>query len=265
MQHAQKMILVNPDTVGLTSVKDRPTSSESLTRTRLDQELKDILDRTDLDSYDKLQLYNQVLQRYLTFYNRTKQPMTVKLIGNPLTTAQDNHDPRQDDHQLANEDNTLTDKGAAAIPSLNDTKAEKLMANFPITLKKKAHTLLEMIRNSKGILDFNEGGELLVDGHVISGSHISDLIYDALIGKSGFEPRGMEQFLAGMVRLNVPERLIRNKSRRLALRRMKQTTSPRKSTRSRVTSIVKAKKKTSTPKSRIKSKRAGHLTWESYT
>ena len=81
MQHAQKMVLVSPDT--LSSLKDpKPVSSETFTRSKLDQELKEILDKTDLTPYDKVQRYNQILQRYLTFYDQTvKRPMTVKLRG----------------------------------------------------------------------------------------------------------------------------------------------------------------------------------------
>ena len=56
----------------------------------------------------KLQLYNQVLQRYLTFYNRTstKQPMTVKLLQGPdihNAPPEDRDDDAQDHpHQAPN-------------------------------------------------------------------------------------------------------------------------------------------------------------------
>ena len=79
MQNAQKMILVNPE--ALSASKYRTVSSETVAKTRLDLELKDILDRTDLAPYDKLQLYNQVLQRYMAFYSHSsKRPVTFKVL-----------------------------------------------------------------------------------------------------------------------------------------------------------------------------------------
>ena len=123
-----------------------------------------------------------------------------------------------------------------------------------------------MIKNSKGILDFNDQGELSLDGHVIRGSHVSDLVFDILFGQSGLEPRGMEQFLAGLVRINVPERLVGNKSRRATLRQMKQSTPLWK--KRGVAPFISKRRKTPIQGSKSgshSSKRIGRLNWENYT
>ncbi len=254
------MVLVSPDVLASTShVKERPPSSESVTRTRLDQELKVILDRTDLNSYDKLQMYNQVLQRYLTFYNRTAKSPTIKTKTIQVTSNHTQAEPTspqdQDNHIDDDDQHVLTPDG-------DEDKASKLMVNFPITLKKKANTLLGMIKRSKGVLDFNSEGEIIVDDHVISGSHISDLIYDVLLGKSNLQPKGTEQFLKALARMNVPERLIRNKTRRAALRRMKHVTPPKKNPK--LSYLSKKKRVPSKPKPKTTPKKVGHLNWESY-
>ena len=60
MQHVKKMVLVPPET--LSAVKDpRPVSTETFTRSKQDQELKEIINKTDLTPYDKIQRYNQIL------------------------------------------------------------------------------------------------------------------------------------------------------------------------------------------------------------
>ena len=85
----------------------------------------------------------------------------------------------------------------------NKTKTKqtktKHLANFPISIKEATKTIFEKIQESNVILDFNDQEELLLDGHVIGGSHISDLVYDIIFGKSGFEPRDVEQFWIGLV------------------------------------------------------------------
>ena len=273
MQHATKMVLVPSET--LSAVKDpRPVSTETFTRSKLDQELKEIINKTDLTPYDKIQRYNQILQRYMTFYNQTtKRPITVKV------TQDDNVDPpvpREDDqaptHQPQDGDEVPHPEGGLGTATPPDIHAavDKHLANFPLAIKNKAKTLYDMIRDSNGILDFNDQGELLLDGHVIKGSHVSDLVYDVLFGKSGFEPRGVEQFLGGLARLNVPERLIGNKKRRTVIRQMKLQSfkSPPVRKRRGATPSIGKRTRTSTGTSkpgRRTSNKRGHLNWETYT
>ena len=48
----------------------------------LDSEMGDILANKELDDEEKAKLYNQVLQRYLTFYDQRKgQPLHVKVTA----------------------------------------------------------------------------------------------------------------------------------------------------------------------------------------
>lgn len=265
MQHTQKMVLVSPDL--LSRAKDpRPVSSETVTRSKLDQELLHVLDDMDLVPYDKVQRYNQILQRYLTFYDQTtKRPLTVKLMQEKTTApiTLDNEDQR-DDQQPQAQDMVETTKDSTPDHADRHTTADKLTINFPVTIKNKAKTLFNMIKDSKGLLDFNAQGELLVEGRTIRGSHISDLVYDVLMGKSSLEPQGMEQFLSGLVRLNVPERLIVNKTRRSILRQMKQSTPPRRKPGG-VTSILGKRGKSSRGVQKsTRTKRVGRLNWETY-
>ena len=57
--------------------------------------------------------------------------------------------------------------GTATPPGIH-AAVDKHLANFPFAIKKKAKTLYDMIRDSNGIIDFNDQGELLLDGHMLS-------------------------------------------------------------------------------------------------
>ena len=263
MQHAKKMVLVSPEV--LSSIKDRPVSSTATNTARLDQELKDTLNRQDLQPYDKVQLYNQILQRYLSYYDQTaKRPIRVSVTRDTLDEFNQQQPPQQDNPppQEQGDDAHLPVNGAEGLSPLDDS-SKRLLLNFPVNLMTKARSMLELVKNSGGIVDYNDKGELIREGEVISGSHISDLIYDVLLGRRGFEPRGWEHFLGGLVKLNVPERIISNTTRRYKMRQMKQQgwTPPR------TPSAPPNRSKTSKKKSSAKQapiKRKARLNWESY-
>ena len=265
MEHATKMVLVSPD--ALSVVKDRPISSATTNLTKLDRELKQILDRRDMLPFDKVQLYNQILQRYLSYYNQAaKKPITVKISQDTPIDFEDVDagpaEPPQIDHESL--------EGAVGRLDPMDKETNKLLMNFPVTLKAKARSLLDMVKDSDGTMNYNKNGELIADGMIVPGSHISDLLYDILLGRRGFEPRGSEQFLRGLIKMNVPERIVANTSRRYKMMKMKQQglTSPGtpESIHDISSTSNKAKKKKSTSsKTSPLRKVKGHLNWETYS
>lgn len=214
------MVLVSPDTLSTVQdrVQDKPVSSVKINLSRLDQELKQILDRQDLLPYDKVQLYNQTLQRYLTYYNQaSNKPIKVQVTQNtPQNIQGDNIDDA-----VNGEDNQELE-GAVGGEKSTEDDVKKLLINFPVSLVSKAKSMLDMIKTSGNILSYNDQGELIVEGKVVNGSHISDLIYDVLLGRKGFEPRGWEEFLAGLIKMNIPERIVTNTNRRNKMLKMKQ-------------------------------------------
>jgi len=64
----------------------------------LDREMSDILSSEELDDEAKAKLYNQVLQRYLTYYDLQKsQPLHVKLTAvKPTKTPKPEEKPKPD-------------------------------------------------------------------------------------------------------------------------------------------------------------------------
>ena len=245
MQYAKKMVLVSPEM--LSSIKDRPVSSEAVSTAKLDMEMKELLEEKNITPYEKVQKYNQILQRYLEYYNQTaKRPLSVKVMSEK--NMPEDNEPKDDDQGMM-------------MKERNQLDTMKLLANFPVSLIKKGRTLLELIQDSKGVLDWNVQGEILHEGEVINGSHVSDLVYDMLQERRGFEPRGSEQFLRGLVKINVPERLISNTSRRTKLQTLKRLehTPPRSSRLDMTPPSVRKKSTRSPPRNRM-----ARLKWDSY-
>ena len=89
MNHTRRMILVPENTLERLQQRQQvltPPVTQALKH--LDSQMSDILFSTQLDDEAKATLYNQVLQRYLTYYDQRKgQPLHVKLtIPKPVET-----------------------------------------------------------------------------------------------------------------------------------------------------------------------------------
>ena len=83
MQHSKRMVLVPEGTVERFQQRQQvltPPVTQQLKN--LDSEMTDILTDKHLDDEEKARRYNQVLQRYLTFYDQRKeQPLSVKITA----------------------------------------------------------------------------------------------------------------------------------------------------------------------------------------
>ena len=84
MEHARKMALVDPRLLDTLRSPPPPPPPPPATDTvgkkvqALDDEMKTILDRKDLDDGTKVTLYNQVLQRYNVLADKhVKEPIRV--------------------------------------------------------------------------------------------------------------------------------------------------------------------------------------------
>ena len=91
------------------------------------------------------------------------------------------------------------ENGEKRIPS-------DVLASLPKNLKSKGNRLLDFIKNSPDI-NFNERGELIVDGSTIANSHASDLV-NHVLKKSKVPPIGWNLFEDKLQRMNVPRSLL---------------------------------------------------------
>jgi len=83
MEHVKKLALVDPRLVE-TLLTHQPTTTTTHVLTKLDADIKTILDRTDLHEREKVLLYNQLLDRYNTIdEQRMQQPVRVSMVNPP--------------------------------------------------------------------------------------------------------------------------------------------------------------------------------------
>ena len=176
----------------------------------LDSQMGDILSSKELDDEAKARLYNQVLQRYLTYYDQRKgQPLHVK-----LTT------PKPVEMRKPEESSEETGKEEAeTIPT--SAVEQEVIKSVPKLYKTGARQLLDKIKENSDVLNWNDKGELVYENKPISGSHMVDLVNDILRHRKGFEPVGWSVFARGLARMNVPENIVRNPQRQSAIREFK--------------------------------------------
>ena len=85
MQFAKKMILMPQDVARVVNAAKQDKTHLRLGQ--LDEAMKSTLERNDLSIYEKVQLYNQILQRYLNTGKSMKEPMELRLTPGSTTSA----------------------------------------------------------------------------------------------------------------------------------------------------------------------------------
>lgn len=169
----------------------------------LDSEMTDILTDKHLDDEEKARRYNQVLQRYLTFYDQRKeQPLSVKItapavIKTEQSTEVSNSEPSKETQQQQQQ--------SEIVESIPTAIEQEVIKSVPKVYKAGARQLLDKIKENSDMLRWNDKGELIYENKAIPGSHIADLINDALRQRKNFQPIGSSVFARGLAKLNVPE------------------------------------------------------------
>ena len=203
------MVLVPENTLERSQQRQQIlTPPVTQTLKNLDSQMSDILSSKELDDEAKATLYNQVLQRYLTYYDQRKgQPLHVKLTTpKPVETLK----PAESEESTAQ---------AETIPI--SAVEQEVIKSVPKLYKTGARQLLDKIKENRDVLHWNEKGELVYENKPISGSHMVDLVNDILRHHKGFEPMGWSVFARGLARMNVPENIVRNPQRQSAIREFK--------------------------------------------
>lgn len=99
------------------------------------------------------------------------------------------------------------------IPKQNDDphrlNKDLILQPFGKHQRRDAETILQYAERA---MDWNARGEIIVDGALVEGSHITDLIKDALVNYKNFNPIGFEVFYGALN--NIPLSIIKNVNRR---------------------------------------------------
>ena len=208
MEHARKMALVDPrmlDTLRSPPPPPPPTDPLGKKVQALDDEMKTILDRKDLDDRTKVTLYNQVLQRYNVLSDKhVKEPVRVVTVNESGTGA-----------------GAGVVEGAVGAPATSATSEIEadVVDTVPKTMQAKARRLIEHLKRD---IAWTARGELIHEGVPVAGSNVVDLVND-LLRKRKTDPTGWQPFARQLRAMNLPMELVGNVTRRAYTR---QATTP---------------------------------------
>ena len=112
MNHTRRMVLVPESTLERLQQRHQIlTPPVTQTLKNLDSEMSDILPSKELDDEAKAKLYNQVLQRYLTYYDQRKDhPLHVK-----LTAVKPTETPKPEESKKPTEEPALEKSVSTAV------------------------------------------------------------------------------------------------------------------------------------------------------
>jgi hypothetical protein len=182
MLHAKKMALVEPKL--LEALNSTPKTQDPVVTkmSDLDREMRIALEKPG-DVAQKVQAYNQILQRFLVHQQtHERTPIQVQLKSPPP------------------EDNV-------------DTVEEDVIASLPKSYQSKGQYLLTRLRNDPHV-QWNNRGEIILDGKMVSGSNLADLVNDILRNrKNAPDPVGWSEFANHLHKMNLPQEFIGHKAR----------------------------------------------------
>ncbi|KAG8236796.1 hypothetical protein J437_LFUL017011 [Ladona fulva] len=200
MEQARKMILVPRETIQrMSSIPTPPmtTTTTDLTQpiSALDREMERILRLPKLSDHEKWNLYKQCLQRFLHFTDEERKPAVISFFRGT------------DDKKETEEEDGMENAEAAALKS--DRLTSEIITSVPKKFKKKAKLLTDRLVLSKKIT-WDDAGTVSIDGKVLVGSNIVDLIGDIMRKRKNFSPIGLHPFLDTLGEINVPHEFIGN-------------------------------------------------------
>ena len=188
MEFARKMALVDPRV--LETVATPPKDSVGKVLQRLNDEMQAIISRRDLQEREKVTLYNQILERYNDIdEEHVQEPTRVILVNDK-------------------KDKACVDKEPESTASSGSVEIE-IVDSAPKTLKRKAQRLVGKLK-ADSTVDWNDRGEFIYNGEVVTGSSMVDLVNGVLRKRKSVVPVGWKRFANYMKRLNVSNDLIGN-------------------------------------------------------
>ena len=205
MEHTHKMFLVDKHQLErLTPTQSEDWDIRKVETKRLDSEMRDVLNRTDLTDHDKATLYSNILHKFL---NHTRQAETEK---SKLTLIMPPSDP-----------------GDVKHPTAADFVVSEVVNALSDSHRPRGRMLLRTMEGQKDVASWNERGEFLYKGNVVVGSNMYELV-KAVTGKQNITqanvPNGWDEFTKAMAELNIPGSVVGNAKQRRYIENLKFTT-----------------------------------------
>ena len=174
---------------------DIQTSPLVKSMSSLNQQMDNTLADPGLPAEIKIKNHDQLLHRYLN-----------------LQEQRENHIPTIKIHSTT---------GVAALPQEPQPASgpqpvsdSEILGTIPRTFRSQAERLLQWIKKTPEAVQWDEKGQVSLEGKSVQGSSISDLINDIVRTRKGFSPTGRDEFTQVLAKLNTPEDFVRNENRR---------------------------------------------------
>ena len=163
------MVLVDPrtlDTIRASSPAAQAPVPDAATESLrdMDQQMRDVLDRNDMNLEDKANLYQQTLWRYLKRFGQYKDK--------PLGTVQVKPDERGKTLLLGSE--TTATEDVKYDPSAVE---QDVLQSVPKTMRSRAERLLQRIKSHPDVT-WNPRSENEYQGQIINNSNLTDFAND---------------------------------------------------------------------------------------
>ena len=169
---------------------------------RLDNQMETILQDKTGPEDERAKDFSQILNRYLTMYDKTKSTPLQPALGQAIAENVENEARAK---QIVIEDG-------------GNTKIEQeIMDSVPISFKARAQNLLKKLKSHPNKIAWDDHSRLILNGTTVPGSNMVDLVNDVLRPRKNFTPKGYEAFVQGLAEINAPEDFIRNEARRKLL------------------------------------------------
>jgi len=141
--------------------------------TNVDSKMQHILQDKNLSDYDKEKLFSQELGKYMSMREQKHQELNTQMSPHRIDTD--------------------------------------MLTTIPKTFRNKAAALLNYLQADKDI-KWDDRGQLIIEGQLISNSHIVDLIHDALRSRKKVgRAKGWRELSSHLKRRNIPKELIGNR------------------------------------------------------
>ena len=169
---AKVMNLVDPRQIE----RYEPVNPLHRTMGQLDREMENVLQRNDLTDAEKVQRYNQILQRFLEYSGKDTGPVPTQ------------------------------------APPSNPLLEQQTIELVPKPYQKKAMVLMQRIKDHPD-MGWTKEGAFVYKGRPVSGSNMIDLVADLMRSRKNRNPPGWQEFARALQETNIPQELVGNQAR----------------------------------------------------
>ena len=159
---------------------------------------------------------------------KTYQSMEQMLLDPKISNQEKVARHVEDMNKLATIKKNLKENKAIAFPKTFNDQEKRVDADdegvteavelLPTTQRERGRQLLQRLQKRKDLISWNDKGEVTIEGKILPGSNIADLVSDVMRTRKQVAPlRGT--FLDVLAKANVPDEFVRNKTALIQFRK----------------------------------------------